>query len=166
MEFFNAFGVSWKSLIAQFVNFAILMFILHRFAYKPLLKFMQDRTSAIAQGVQNAKEAKHALEQSKEQSGEVLANAHREAIAIVEQARKAAELQAVQIVAQAKEEVAAVVAQGKQALQVERRSMIEQVKKDVIDMVVSSTEKILGGVVDEKMDQSWLKSQLARVKSK
>ena len=57
-------------------------------------------------------------------------------------------------------------AQGKRALQVERSNMIEQVKTDVIAMVVSSTEKILAGVVDEKVDQSWLKTQLKRVKAK
>lgn len=166
MEFFKAFGVDWKSLLAQFVNFAILMFILHRFAYKPLLKFMQERSAAISRGVRDAKEAKHALEKSQQEHDRLMVEARQKAVAIVDEARKAAETQAAEIIAQAKEEVAKVVSQGKRALQVERSNMIEQVKTDVIGMVVSSTEKILAGVVDEKVDQSWLKTQLKRVKAK
>jgi len=164
MQFFQAFGVDWKSLIAQFVNFAILMFILYKLAYKPLLKFMKDRTEAIARGVENAKQAKELLSNTKSEEEKILLAARKEAAAIVESARAAAEKQAAGIIAQAKNEVIRVVADGKEALAIERSNMLSQVKKDVINMVVASTEKILQGVVNEEVDQAWLKQKLAKVK--
>lgn len=164
MQFFQAFGVDWKSLLAQFVNFAILMFILYRLAYKPLLKFMHDRRDAIARGLTQAKEARASLQHSQEEKERLVTEARKEASAIVEAARLAAENQRAEILAQAKADVAKVVAEGKAALQAERSNMVNAVRKDVIEMVVSSTEKILGGVVDEKVNQSWLKTQLSKIR--
>lgn len=164
MQFFEAFGVDWKSLVAQFVNFAILLAILYKFAYNPLLSFMRQRQEAIAKGVEDAKEAKALMSRATEEQEAVVVEARREAARIIDAARKAADEQAAAIVAQAKEEVTRVVAEGKQALAAERANMLTQVKKDVIGMVVASTEKILQGVVDERVDQAWLKSQLAKVK--
>lgn len=164
MQFFQAFGVDWKSLIAQFVNFAILMFILYKLAYKPLLKFMKDRTEAIARGVEDAKRAKELMTNTKAEEEKILVAARKEAASIIESARVAAGEQAAAIVAQAKNEVVRVVAEGKEALATERANMLTQVKKDVITMVVASTEKILQGVVTEEVDQAWLKQKLAKVK--
>lgn len=164
MQFFQAFGVDWKSLIAQFVNFAILMFILYKLAYKPLLKFMKDRTEAIARGVEDAKRAKELMTNTKAEEEKILVAARKEAASIIESARVAAGEQAAAIVAQAKTEVVRVVAEGKEALATERANMLTQVKKDVITMVVASTEKILQGVVTEEVDQAWLKQKLAKVK--
>lgn len=164
MEFFKAFGVDWKSLLAQFVNFAILLFLLTKLAYKPLLLFMKQRAEMIKRGVEDAKQAKQIMALASEEQEKLLAQARKEAASIVDSARAAAAEQSAAMVAQAKEEVARVVVEGKQALAAERASMILQAKKDVIDMVVSSTEKILGGVVDAEVDRAWLKSQLAKVK--
>lgn len=164
MEFLNAFGISWKSLIAQFVNFAILMFLLHRLAYKPLLQFMKDRSERIAKGLQDAQDAQKNLLDSRKEQEKLLTQARKEASVIIESARKAADLQGAAIVTQAKEEVGGIVAQGKKALQQERSLMLQEVKKDVIDMVIASAEKILGGAVDAKMDEKWLSNQLTHVK--
>lgn len=164
MQFFQAFGVDVKSLVAQFVNFAILMFILYKLAYRPLLQFMKDRQSVIARGVEDAKQSKELMANATREQEEVMVKARKEASAIIEAARASAAEQAAEMLAQAREEVTRVVAEGKQALAAERANMLTQVKKDVIGMVVASTEKILQGVVDERVDQAWLKSQLAKVK--
>lgn len=164
MEFFQAFGVDWKSLLAQFVNFGILMAILWRFAYKPLLAFMKDRQATIARGVEEAKRAKELMSHATGEEEKIITAARKEAASIIEAARASAAKQAADIIAQAKEEVTRVVAEGKQALAAERAEMLTQAKKDVISMVVASTEKILQGVVDDRVDQAWLKSQLAKVK--
>lgn len=152
-------------MLAQFVNFAILLFILHRLAYKPMLKFMEERSARIAKGVQDAKEAQQALAETKAEQERLLVQARQEASMLVENARKAADTQAASIVAQAKTEVSKVIAQGKATLQQERERMLQEVKQDVIGMVIASAEKILANAVDDKVDQKWVKTQLERVKS-
>lgn len=164
MEFFRAFGVDWKVLLAQFVNFAILMFILYKLAYKPLLQFMKDRQAAIEKGLEEAKQAKALMSQANSEQERIMSEARAEAASLVESAKQNADAQAAKILAQAKEEVARVVTEGKHTLTAERNAMLAAAKKDVIDLVVASTEKILHGVVDERVDQKWLKDRLAKSK--
>ncbi len=164
MEFFQAFGVSWKSLLAQLVNFAILLFILYKLAYKPMLAFMQDRQAAIARGVEDAKQAKALMEKTAQEQQRVIDEARKQATSIIEASRMTAQEQASRVLAQAKDEVARVVSDGKTALAAERSVMLQEVKKDVIGMVVASTEKILAGVIDDKVNADWLKSRMSAKK--
>lgn len=57
MELLNALGIDWKILLAQFVNFAVLVFVLWKFAYKPIFKFLEDRKNKIEEGIKNAEQA-------------------------------------------------------------------------------------------------------------
>lgn len=164
MQFFQAFGIDWKTVLAQLLNFGILLFILYKIGYKPLMVFVEERTARIEKGVSDAKQAAAALENAKEEQNHLLAQARKEASALIEAARSKAIEQGDALVAKAKQDVAAVVAQGKKAIESERQKMLDEVKKDVIEMVMQSTEKVLAGAIDENVDASWLKKQLAKVK--
>lgn len=50
-------GIDWKLLLSQVVNFAILLFVLQRFVYKPLLVVIRKRNEKIQQGLEKAAEA-------------------------------------------------------------------------------------------------------------
>jgi F-type H+-transporting ATPase subunit b len=164
MEFFNAFGINGKIIIAQVVNFAVLLLILNKIGYRPIKKFVEERTAKIEEGVKNAEEAKKALANAKEEQESILASARKEAAKIIETAQVKAKEQGDAQLAKAKQEVAHVVAQGKTTIESERQKMMEEVKSDVITLVVESTKQVLGNAVDEKVDQAWLKNQLAKVK--
>ena len=58
------FGVDWRFLIAQIVNFCLVAFILYRFAFKPVLNTIEDRQKRIADGLQYAEEMKSKLEEA------------------------------------------------------------------------------------------------------
>jgi len=162
MEFFRAFGISWKMVLAQLVNFVVLLFILYKIGYKPLLKFVEERTSKIEKGLTDAKEAQLALTSAKEEQEKVLSQARKEAVSLIEQAREVAKEQGVLLVAKAKDEVADVVKKGKATIEADRAKMVEEVKKDVIEMVALSTKKILDSAVTEDIDKKWLKTKLAK----
>ena len=51
----KTFGVDWSHLVAQIISFSIVCFLLHRFAYKPVLKMLEERRQQIAQGLANTK---------------------------------------------------------------------------------------------------------------
>ena len=55
-DILQAFGIQWSSLLAQVVNFCILVFVLARFVYKPVLKVVDERRSAIAESMEKVKE--------------------------------------------------------------------------------------------------------------
>ena len=47
MELFSALGLDLRIFIAQFINFAVLVFVLYRFAYNPILKLLEERKEKI-----------------------------------------------------------------------------------------------------------------------
>jgi len=78
MELFNALGINLKILIAQFINFAIFFFVLYKFAYKPMLKFLDDRKQKIEQGLNNAEKANNKLIELEEKEKEIIIQANLE----------------------------------------------------------------------------------------
>ncbi len=164
MEFFDAFGINTKIIIAQFVNFVVLMFILQKIGYKPLKKFVEDRTKKIEQGVENAKKAEIALKEAQAEQERLLVEARKDASELIEKARVQAKEQGDALVDKAKADVAAVVTQGKASIEQERQKMLDEVKADVIEMVISSTQKVLSKAIDKDVDEAWLKEQVAKAK--
>ena len=66
-EILEVFGINWKLLLIQSVNFGILLLVLWRFLYRPLVKIMGERQSVIAKGVQNARDAEERLKSIEEE---------------------------------------------------------------------------------------------------
>ena len=92
------------TLIAQVLNFLILVFILAKFAYKPLMKIMDDRKNKIAGDLAAAETAKTDAESIKAEYAAKLAAARQEAQAIIDNARKTAQTAHDKILADTKAE--------------------------------------------------------------
>ena len=60
----STFHIDWHLIVAQLVNFAVVILVLWRFALKPLGKLMDERGQTIAGGLENAKKqgAKHVVD--------------------------------------------------------------------------------------------------------
>lgn len=164
MEFFSAFGINTKIVIAQLVNFIVLVFILHKIGYKPLKNFVEERTRKIEEGVENAKKAEAALKDAQAEQEQLLTEARKEATDLIEKARNQAKEQGDAMIEKAKADVAAVVQQGKSTIEQERQKMLDEVKADVIEMVIASTQKVLSKAIDKEVDQAWLKEQVGKAK--
>lgn len=144
----GTFHIDYKILIAQIVNFGIVLFVLYKFAYHPLLKVMNDRTSKIEKGLKDAEEAGKKLQQTEEKEKEVLADAKREAQSIIESAEKTAIKNKEELLEEAKKKSEEIVSNTQKQLEEEKRKMIQEIKSEVADLVVAAT----GKVIDEKMD--------------
>ena len=84
------FGVDWPHFIAQVVSFCIVAFLLHRFAYKPVVDLLEERRRRIAEGLANADKIKVELARAETQRQEVLTQANAQANKLIEEARAAA----------------------------------------------------------------------------
>jgi len=85
----RTFGVDWSHLIAQMISFSIVCILLQRFAYKPVLKMLEERRQQIAQGQANAEQIKAELARIEAQRREVLDKANAEASKLIEEGRAA-----------------------------------------------------------------------------
>ena len=86
-QLFGAFGIEWKLLIAQAVNFAIVLAVLYYFLFRPLKRVLVKRQEVIAKGVQEAQEAEEKLKGADAVATEKVNLAETQAEAIVTSAR-------------------------------------------------------------------------------
>jgi F-type H+-transporting ATPase subunit b len=56
-EFLDQFGIDWKLLLSQLVNFSLILIILRAFVYKPLLRVLKERKEKIEEGLAKAEES-------------------------------------------------------------------------------------------------------------
>jgi F-type H+-transporting ATPase subunit b len=132
-----------KSLIVQFVNFFILLFILQRLLYKPFLAKMEERTSAIKQSLDQAQAARaEALRQQEENEAKLRAS-YAEAAAIREQAVKEAAEESRKHIETAQAQARRLVDDTKAQLDAEVRRAREELRREVSDLAVGVAEKLV-----------------------
>src|SRR3989344_4551965 len=88
MEIFHAFGIDYRLLIIQIVNFGVLLLVLWKFLYTPLLKMMDERKAAIHNGVVDAQHAAAKLAEAEAEKRAMLTKAAHDADSLGERARK------------------------------------------------------------------------------
>ncbi len=161
MELFNALGLNLKILLAQFVNFTIFLFILWKFAYKPMLKFLDDRKDTIEKGITDAQKAEDRLielgAEKKKILEETLAQAKKESKEIIEIATKAGEEKRNMIITKAKEEIKDIITNEKEKITLERAQAIKDIKEEVTNLVILSLEKVLKKRIDPKKNEKIIK---------
>ena len=82
-------GITWPKLIAQFINFSIVLFVLWRFAYRPVFAMLETRRLKIAEGIANAEKIKAQLAQAEADRREILVKAGDQANQIIAEVRVA-----------------------------------------------------------------------------
>ncbi len=142
-SFISTFHIDWKIIIAQAINFGIVLAVLYFFALKPLKKLMAERAERIANGIEDAKCNAEIIKTTRKEYNDVLAKARAEAHEIFTEGKKEAEAKKAEMLAQAGEEVAALIASGKKHLENEKVKMVEEAKKEIVSLVVKATEKLL-----------------------
>ena len=153
-------GLNLKMFIAQLVNFGLIMLVLWKLAYKPLLKVLDDRAAKVAKGVADAEAATKLKAGATTEKLELLKTARVEAARIIDEAgSKAAELRESTIIS-TKAEVAKVVAAGRAELGREKEQMIGEVVKESKTLLASAVLKIAGVKIDDKKDAELIKESL------
>lgn len=152
MKLIQALGLDWRIFLAQFVNFSVLIFVLWRFAYKPVFNILEERRKKIAQGVQNSEEAEIKLQEAENHKKEIITEARREANLIIEEAKLKAETRYQEIVGRSKEDVRGIIAEEKSKIETEKNLAISEIKNRISELTILAVEKILAEKIDDKKD--------------
>ena len=143
------------TLIAQILNFLVLVFVLAKFVYKPVLGIMEERKNKIASDLETAEKAKNDAEAVKAEYAAKLADARQEAQAIIENARKTAQAAHDKIMADTKVEQEQYVAAQKEIIATEKKKAMDEVRAQVISLSMiaagKSVEQKLNSEEDKKM---------------
>ncbi len=152
-KLFEALGLDLRILFAQLINFAILLVALYYVAYKPVFKFLKERREGIEKGVRNADEAEVKLKNATKKEEDIINNAKKEALKIVEKAREEGNEKRGSIIEKAKEEVEVIIQEEKAKIRMEKAETLKEIKKEVSEIVILALEKVLDEKIDSKSDQ-------------
>lgn len=147
MELIQALGIDWRILLAQFLNFAILIFVLWRFAYKPIFKFLEERRKKIEDGIKNAEQISQKMIEMKEEERAIVIGAKKEALNLINEAKENAEKRGDEMIKKAQEEASAVISKERDKFNQEKVEIFKEMRNNLSELVVLAVEK----VIEEKM---------------
>lgn len=146
-EIATTFGVSWQLFISQLISFAIVAFLLHRFAYKPILGVLEERRQRIAESLANAEKIKQQLTEAEAARKELLQKANVDATKLIEEARAAAarvqELETQKAITQAEQ----IIAKAREAAQADYEKMKQDLRKEMGRLSVELAARVTGKIL-------------------
>jgi F-type H+-transporting ATPase subunit b len=146
----SSFGVDWTHLLAQVISFSIVCAILHRFAYKPILKMLEERRQQIAQGLSEREKIKAELARTESQRQEILVQTNAQANQLIEEAHTAAARVQQQETQKAIAAGELILRQSREAAAQERASMLLELKREVGQLVVQTTAVVTGKILTKE----------------
>lgn len=132
------------TLIAQVINFLFLVWVLAKFAYKPLAKMMEERRNKIASDLESAEKAKANAEAIQKEYADKLAAARQEAAAIIDNAKKSAMAVQEKSIADTKAEQERIIADAKAAIASDKKAAMDDVRAQVVELAMAAAGKIIG----------------------
>ena len=150
MDFLKDFGVDPRLLAAQIVNFLILLFILKKLLFKPLLKVLEERKQKIAQSLKQAEEIESRLQKIEDDRSKTLEKATSEAQKIVNEATVSAGQIITEAHIKATKDIELMIIKGREAVNIDREKMQQNLREELADLVVKSLEKITGKMLNKK----------------
>ena len=140
-------GIYWPKLIAQVINFAIVLFVLWKWAYRPILALLAERREKIAESVANADKIKAELAKTEAARQEIINNANTQANKLIEEARAAAarvqETETQKAIAAAEQ----IISKAREAAEADRNRMVTELRKEIGQLVVKTTAAVSGKIL-------------------
>ena len=146
------------------ITFLILLTLLSKFAWKPLLNALEKREDEITNSLKNAEKARKELERLTTEGDEIIAQARSEAQAIVSEGKKAADQLKDSTLLKAKEEAVTNLEQAKEQIQVEKDKAIAEIKGEVVGLSLSIAEKLVKKNLNEEDNKSLINESLKHIK--
>ena len=146
----NTFGVDWPHLIAQIISFSIVCVLLHRFAYKPILRMLELRRQQIAQSLVDSEKIKSELAQAEAKCREIILQANAQAAMLIEEAHKAAARVQQEETRKALAAAEQVIIKSREAAAQEHVRMLEELKREIGQLVVQATANMIGKMLSKE----------------
>ena len=153
-------GIHLPSLIIYLVNFGILLGLLYLFAYKPILRLLDQRSERIRESLEAADRAREEATSSRQVIEEQLNEARREGQRLLDQAREAVERYRGEEMDRAKQSAEALVERARSDIQRERDSAIQEVRANFGDLAITAAERVIRRSLDRQAHEDLISQVL------
>ncbi|MBR3175841.1 F0F1 ATP synthase subunit B [Candidatus Saccharibacteria bacterium] len=156
---FDALGIDWTALILQIISFVILVVIVSKFIYPPIVAMLDRHDKKIENALKAAEEAQANASKSEAESAELLEKSRNEAADILESAKQ----ESAEIILQAEKDASAraetVMADARAGLEREIEQARQDLRDEMVGLVSLATEKIIDTRIEAK-DEKLIKTAL------
>lgn len=157
-------GLNLGYVLVQIISFLVMVVILRAWAYKPILKMLEDRRNRIAQGLEDARVAADARANAEKEAEEVLTSAQQEAAAKVREATERAEEAMREIRAQAEKDAAEIREAATEEAEGVKTQALGELRGQVAALAIAAAQKLIGEALDEKRQHALIEEFFSGVK--
>jgi F-type H+-transporting ATPase subunit b len=143
-------GISLSTLLAQIAAFVILLVILYFFAYKPVLKMLDERARKIKESIDEVQKVKDQASQTEEEFRKKMESASKEGQEVISKAMRTGEEARKRAQEEAKQEAQALVEKARVEIQRERSETIGELRQEFADLTIIAAEKVIGKSLDKE----------------
>jgi F-type H+-transporting ATPase subunit b len=166
MEIIQKFGLETKLFLFQLINFLIIVFILKKFLFKPLKRMLDERKHKIEQSLQDAENAKAALENAGNERKKILADAKVIADKLMAAVKASADETKEKTLVDAKSHSQKIIEEAKNKASAEFENMNKQIGKMSVDVSSKILSKVLSELFSEEEKQKLMSRALERIDEK
>jgi F-type H+-transporting ATPase subunit b len=145
------------------LTFVVLVGLLAKFGWKPLLKALESRQEAIKKSLDDAERAKQELAKLQQESTKIIEQARIEADSILVKTRSDAERLREELKTKAKDEADAIIRNAQQQIQLQTRQALQQVRHEVADISVMIASKLLERNLEKKDNDRLIAETLSQI---
>jgi F-type H+-transporting ATPase subunit b len=146
----------------QLVTFLLVLFLLAKFAWKPIMSSLKEREESIEGALRAAEQAKTDMAKLKAENEKLLEDARVERDAMLRKAQQTSEAIVEEAKNKASVESAKIVESAKQQINAERQAALADIKKQVATLSIEIAEKLLRNQLKEEKAQRDLVDQLVK----
>ena len=161
MDILNSLGINLGAVLWHTVNFLILLFVIQRFLYKPVVRMLDERSNRIRESLAHAEqvqaetarleaESKSILDEARRDGQQILAQANRTAEQIMAEARRQAQSEGERLIERARDEI------GR-----ERDQAFQELREQVADLAVSAAGRVVQRSLDDTAHRELVRQFLA-----
>lgn len=144
----NQFGLQWTKVLAQVIIFALVYFVLNRYAFGPILAMLEARRKRIADGEAKLEKIARDLAAAEENAKALLDKANSEGNRLIKEAGDSAATLAERKKQDAVAEANSIMAKAREAARLEQEQLLAQLKREFGRMVVDATSRVTGKVLN------------------
>jgi F-type H+-transporting ATPase subunit b len=148
------------------LTFLVLLTLLAKFAWGPLLKALESRQETIRRSLDDAQKAKAELERIQQESAQIVRQARVDADAIISQSRTDAAQLREEMRAKAKEDADGIIKNAERQIQLETTRAIQQIRHEAIDLSVEIASKIIQRNLSKEDNEKLIEEALRQVETR
>jgi F-type H+-transporting ATPase subunit b len=157
----SALGFNIPILVAQLVNFFVLLILLRIFLYRPILEMLDRRSQRIREGLTAAEQSKEHAAEAEQEVARQIEEARRQGQALVAQAQEMSSRIQEEARNQARREGEQLLERARNEIQLERDQAIAELRKEFADLTVRAAEKVISQSLDRQAHQRLIDEVLA-----